>query len=451
MLRFATTALVALAACASALYEDDEHVTKFSDPSAFEKSVFDDDASVWVIHLYHGDAEKDGQSPALADAYGETTAELLDGLGVKAGCIDVADEGMQKTLQRLSIVGVPSFLGFGAEKAKNPYTKKTDRPVVRFPQDSGFSKTSFKRWVSGKVMPTDAVERVTDAKALKAAGPAAVLLTERITTSALAKSLGVALRGRLAVAEVLVDKNPTPLAKALAGDDATLPKLLASKKAYKDGDALDEYTGDLKDREAVLAWLEGYASKERKAKPEKKATKDEAPAPGDWPKEYGLLKVADDAAFQATVVQAEAAVVASSLNCYVVRSPEIATGIPLFDEHGDPVLPMEDNTSSIAARKGVESTTASRAILQAPVYFVPSLLMGVLPPLKKLVASHPAARVPITTFLVLTSFGLGLPATIAIFPQVSQIKAEDAEPKYQHLINPATNKPYEVFYYNKGL
>lgn len=145
------------------------------------------------------------------------------------------------------------------------------------------------------------------------------------------------------------------------------------------------------------------------------------------------------------------AVVASSLNCYVVRSPEIATGIPLFDEHGDPVLPMEDNTSSIAARKGVESTTASRAILQAPVYFVPSLLMGVLPPLKKLVASHPAARVPITTFLVLTSFGLGLPATIAIFPQVSQIKAEDAEPKYQHLINPATNKPYEVFYYNKGL
>jgi hypothetical protein len=145
------------------------------------------------------------------------------------------------------------------------------------------------------------------------------------------------------------------------------------------------------------------------------------------------------------------AVVASSLNCYVVRSPEIVTGIPLFDEHGDPVLPMEDNTSSIAARRGVESTTASRAILQAPVYFVPSLLMGVLPPLKKLVASHPAARVPLTTFLVLTSFGLGLPATIAIFPQVSQIKTEDAEPKYQHLINPATNKPYEVFYYNKGL
>lgn len=145
------------------------------------------------------------------------------------------------------------------------------------------------------------------------------------------------------------------------------------------------------------------------------------------------------------------AVVASSLNCYVVRSPEIATGIPLLDQAGNPVLPLEENKSSIAARRGVESTTASRAILQAPVYFVPSLLMGILPPLKNLVAHRPSARVPLTTFLVLVSFGLGLPATIAIFPQVSEIAAKDAEPKYRHLIDPNTQKPYEVFYYNKGL
>lgn len=145
------------------------------------------------------------------------------------------------------------------------------------------------------------------------------------------------------------------------------------------------------------------------------------------------------------------AVVASSLNCYVVRSPEIATGIPLFDKDGSPVLPLDENKSSVAARAGVESTTASRAILQAPVYFLPSLLMGILPPLKALVAKHPTARVPLTTFLVLTSFGLGLPATIAIFPQVSEIKANNVEDKFRHLIDPKTQQPYEVFYYNKGL
>jgi len=149
------------------------------------------------------------------------------------------------------------------------------------------------------------------------------------------------------------------------------------------------------------------------------------------------------------------AVVASSINCYVVRSPEIDTGIPLLDKHGTPVSdPTKNNAtciSQIAAAKGVESTTLSRAILQAPVYFVPSLLMGVLPPLKRILEKHPSTRVPMTTFLVLASFGLGLPATIAIFPQVSSIAASSVEPKYQHLIDPETQKPYQVFYYNKGL
>eukprot|EP00985_Skeletonema_marinoi_P022529 scaffold14409_cov80-Skeletonema_marinoi.AAC.1 len=44
------------------------------------------------------------------------------------------------------------------------------------------------------------------------------------------------------------------------------------------------------------------------------------------------------------------AVVASSLNCYVVRSPEIDTGVPLVDGDGNGVLPNE--TSNIAAERG---------------------------------------------------------------------------------------------------
>eukprot|EP00536_Pseudo-nitzschia_multiseries_P009365 jgi/Psemu1/242048/estExt_Genewise1.C_2590018 len=143
------------------------------------------------------------------------------------------------------------------------------------------------------------------------------------------------------------------------------------------------------------------------------------------------------------------AVVASSLNCYVVRSPEIATGVPLTDRNGNNLFPGE--TSQIAAKRGVESTTASRALLQAPVYFLPSMLMGLLPPLKRVLEQRPRTRVPITTFLVLVSFGLGLPATIAIFPQVAEIPVSEVEPKYQRLIDPATQQPYKVFYYNKGL
>ena len=144
------------------------------------------------------------------------------------------------------------------------------------------------------------------------------------------------------------------------------------------------------------------------------------------------------------------AVVASSLNCYIVRSPEIETGIPLETEDGRNVV-SDGSTSQIAAARGVYSTTASRAILQAPVYFVPPLLLAVVGPLKQYLLQKPQLTVPVTTYLLLTSFGVGLPATTAIFPQKSQIAATDVEERFQHLRDPLTQQPYQVFYYNKGL
>lgn len=142
------------------------------------------------------------------------------------------------------------------------------------------------------------------------------------------------------------------------------------------------------------------------------------------------------------------AVVASSLNCYIVRSPEMDTGVPLLDANGKDVLPGE--TSQVAAARGVYSTTASRAILQAPVYFLPPVLLA-MGPLKSYVTKVPAATVPLTTFLLLTSFGIGLPSTVAIFPQISEIDAKDVEPKFQGLTNSQTGAPHTVFHYNKGL
>ena len=140
------------------------------------------------------------------------------------------------------------------------------------------------------------------------------------------------------------------------------------------------------------------------------------------------------------------AVVASSLNCYIVRSPEIDTGIALVDADGNDVLLGE--TSVEAARRGVNSTTLSRAILQAPVYFLPPVLLRSV--FSGFVAANPTLAVPLTTYLLLVSFGIGLPSTVAIFPQMSDIKASEAEEKFQNLKD-KDGKPYEVFYYNKGL
>mmetsp|Transcript_20797 Transcript_20797/g.37778 ORF Transcript_20797/g.37778 Transcript_20797/m.37778 type:complete len:397 (+) Transcript_20797:80-1270(+) len=142
------------------------------------------------------------------------------------------------------------------------------------------------------------------------------------------------------------------------------------------------------------------------------------------------------------------AVVASSLNCYIVRSPEIKTGIPLLNQDGQDVLAGE--TSKVAAQRGVNTTTASRAILQAPVYFLPPVLVS-LGPIRKYLVKNPRMTVPITTYLLLCSFGVGLPVTVAIFPQISEIDVNDVEEKFQHLQDAKTGKPYQVFYYNKGL
>ena len=59
--------------------------------------------------------------------------------------------------------------------------------------------------------------------------------------------------------------------------------------------------------------------------------------------------------------------------------------------------------------------------------------------------------VPVSTYMILVCFGLGLPATVAIFPQIAEISADDVEHQFQHLKNAKTNQPYQVFYYNKGL
>ncbi len=149
-----------------------------------------------------------------------------------------------------------------------------------------------------------------------------------------------------------------------------------------------------------------------------------------------------------SLVAFPSAVVASSLNCYIVRSPEIITGVPLLNADGEDVNPGK--TSKVAAKSGVNSTTASRAILQAPVYFLPPVLMKSVPFFKNMVSKNPAVSVPLTTYLVLVAFGLGLPSTVAIFPQMAEIDVKDCEEDFQGLRG-KNGLPYEKFYYNKGL
>ena len=145
-------------------------------------------------------------------------------------------------------------------------------------------------------------------------------------------------------------------------------------------------------------------------------------------------------------------VVASSLNCYIVRSPEMDTGVPMMDERGNMIQMRngEDNTSRIAAAQGVYATTASRAILNIPVLLVPPVLLSSVPLFRNAIARNPAMTVPVTVYVLLTCFGIGLPAACAVFPQIVEVSTKDLEEKFHNLYD-ANGEKVEKIYFNKGL
>ncbi|GMH91740.1 hypothetical protein TrVE_jg2854 [Triparma verrucosa] len=133
-------------------------------------------------------------------------------------------------------------------------------------------------------------------------------------------------------------------------------------------------------------------------------------------------------------------VMASCLNCYIVRSPEIPPGVPLLSSTLTP-LPLPP--SSLAAKQGVYETVQSRAILQCPVFLIPPILISTI--FKNALIRNPAMAVPVTTYLLCVCFGYGLPAANAIYPQISSMKREDVEEEFRDSIKE------DRVYFNRGL
>lgn len=259
--------LALVVACASALYESEPMVATFETVTEFEERVVKDEKSVWVITLYAG--TECTSCEAMAGAFASAAGEVATSLGVKAGAMDLMSPLGQKLGKRWNIEKVPAFVAFSGRAQVNPYTGKSGRGMAMWNEfNEGFSASGFKRWVS-KLLPTDAVERVESLSGLTYELPTAVIVTERSTTSAMAKSLGMPLVDRLKLVEIGVAD-----AAGLVDEGEPLPALL---RVDAGGVVTSKYEGDFKDRAAVLAWLEELALKEPK-----KEVKDEKPwAPYD--------------------------------------------------------------------------------------------------------------------------------------------------------------------------
>ena len=138
--------------------------------------------------------------------------------------------------------------------------------------------------------------------------------------------------------------------------------------------------------------------------------------------------------------------IASSSNAYIMRSPEIETGVALTDADGKEIV--SGSRSKTAAKKAVMETVYSRMLLQLPTFFLPPLFM-MLPPIASAAAASPVVSITVNTFVTLVGFGLGLPAAVAVFPQIGELNVNEIDDA--KLKEAAKARGLQTVFYNKGL
>lgn len=134
----------------------------------------------------------------------------------------------------------------------------------------------------------------------------------------------------------------------------------------------------------------------------------------------------------------------SSINCFIMRSPELAEGWSLLDSQGHIVA---DGMKSIAAaQQGIFDTIKTRWCLSTSIFLGPSIILNT-PPF--LALSAPALLIA-SSFVTVSFFGFGLPVASALFPQYGSIDVSLLELEFQQLVD-SGGMPMKLVHYNRGL
>ncbi|XP_034537262.1 sideroflexin-4 [Notolabrus celidotus] len=126
-------------------------------------------------------------------------------------------------------------------------------------------------------------------------------------------------------------------------------------------------------------------------------------------------------------------------NVFTIRSEESETGIRVFDRDGNPV-----GLSKAAGQKAVKETALSRAALLGTTAAVPNILVLLLKRWR-LFQRNPLLVAPLRHISVAFVFGLMIPVSFSLFPQLGTIKKEHVE---EELKAAAVDGQ---LYYNRGL
>nr|XP_061794370.1 sideroflexin-4-like [Nerophis lumbriciformis] len=127
------------------------------------------------------------------------------------------------------------------------------------------------------------------------------------------------------------------------------------------------------------------------------------------------------------------------LNVCTIRGEECETGIQVFDSNGNFV-----STSKAAAEKAVRETAFSRAVLFGTTAAVPNLLVSVLKRTRAF-QKNTLLVAPTQHISVLYVFGLMIPLSLSLFPQLGMIRKENVEEEVQVKMTEGE------LYYHRGL
>ena len=163
-----------------------------------------------------------------------------------------------------------------------------------------------------------------------------------------------------------------------------------------------------------------------------------------------------------------AIITASAINVILMRRNELTTGINIYYEQQQPnnnaheqeqeVKVVIAGSSQIAAKKALTEMVISRMILPLPIFLLPPIGLSIIDHLsihstglKRLLLKSKHTTLVLNTIFILLGFSFGLPATIALFPQIGTISSEELESKFHHLKDKESGTVIQSFKYNKGL
>lgn len=146
-----------------------------------------------------------------------------------------------------------------------------------------------------------------------------------------------------------------------------------------------------------------------------------------------------------SVISSLAGGTASFLNTFFMRRVEMANGIEIFSDEAL-TQKIDSLKSKECARKAIFETAWSRVFLSISCLMSPALIFYAFERAGKTPRS-PAVKIPYEVVVFIFALMVGLPASIAMFPQTGRLKREELEGEVRELLPEGVR----TVYYNKGL